>query len=1424
MCVGIVLYIACNARLYGTVSIDDYYAISRIRMYGTAVFHVALLAFAGAYTGVRLRRYGLVIAIIFAGFTAARHFFPPFLDSTVRGIALHSLPWGGQISMIDLTPGGAFIAYQSLVILTYIIVFITAAIQFNRGQKRKAVLLSGSALVLFAALIHDTAVFNMSLNWPMISEAGFTGIILLVGVVISDEVARSAAMSEEVAAGERRFHAIFNSTFQFIGLLDKSGRILEVNEPALAFIGQSAERVRGLWIWEAPWWRGLDDDKRRLRDAAKAAADGNFVRLATRHVSDDGAVAHFDFSLKPVLDSAGRVELILAEGRDVSEIREAADTIARNNEELAAVNEELTASIEELEASNEAFEEQNRELVSAQEDLRNKEAELRRLVDNAPAAIYRQSLPDGRLTFIGGRCTDLFGYTNEELLEHQELFDRIMEFDWREYLRKAWYYINRGIDPPTVDYCITHRSGEKKWLSQRSILIRGGEGEPLALEGIVYDITGRRLAEEALQRSEFYLASILRSTPDIIYRLDPKGVITYINDAIKKYGYESARVVGTSLLDYVHPDDMELARHRINERRTGERATRFLELRIFTPVTGTVHIEYSASAIQATPVFLIHAEGLYDCPIPEPEAFIGTQGIARDITERKRAEESLRESEQGLRAFIDQSFEGIIIVDEDGLVMEWNPVTERLSGISRREAVGTTYWDILYRLVPRERRTEERHIEIERAVREALRTGKPRFSGPRHFEHERADGTRGYTEQIAFPIKTSKGFRFGSISHDVTDRHLLEKTLRESADRFRMLIESSPLPILLARGGTLIFVNGAFRRLVFLGENDPVEGMNLLDFVAEEKRPEVESYVSARLHGEAAPSNYESIGLRSDGSTFPYEISVATVELPDGPATLAYVRDISERKSAETALAETIENLHRSQEIAHVGNWRLDLATSTFSVSEEGLRIWGFPPNYRPSMEEVSRRIHPDDREMVGTTLSMAIEQGISYSVEYRISHRDTKEPRHIHALGELQRNGRGEPDSVFGILQDITENRRIQEEKERIQGQLIQAQKMEAVGTLAGGIAHDFNNLLGGIMGGLSLIELSLKSETLSSGNEITNYVHTAIESAQRAAGMIRRLLAVSRRQEMHMGPVDLNRPLENVLKICSGSLPKSVRLDFRLPGYPLIANADSSQLEQVFLNLCLNASHAMTIMRSPGEKEGGILTVTLESVDGDVQIPNRCPGGEPHARIRFEDTGVGMDEEVSRRVFEPFYTTKRKENGTGLGLSVAYGIIEQHGGLIHLSSEKGEGSTFNVYLPLIEQGARTGESRGRDTAMVHGKGRILVIDDEQAILNVARGILTASGYEVLTAQSGEEGIRSYSSGGSTIDAVLLDLSLPGLSGLEIFERLSAIDPGVRVLLSSGFAEDDRVRAARDMGIRGFIQKPYTAVELSAKISEIMS
>ncbi len=415
----------------------------------------------------------------------------------------------------------------------------------------------------------------------------------------------------------------------------------------------------------------------------------------------------------------------------------------------------------------------------------------------------------------------------------------------------------------------------------------------------------------------------------------------------------------------------------------------------------------------------------------------------------------------------------------------------------------------------------------------------------------------------------------------------------------------------------------------------------------------------------------------------------------------------------------------------------------------------------------------------------------------------------------------------IQAIVRDISERKRAAAEKERIQSQLIQAQKMEAIGTLAGGIAHDFNNMLGGIIGSLNLMEILAEKEDLAQKEAFRKYLDTAMESSRRAAEITKQLLALSRRQDMLFAPVDIMKSIKNVLKICKNSFPKSVSLDFAVQDSPLMVNADFTQIEQVLLNLCVNASHAMTIMRPEGSNQGGTLSVKATRVFCDPDFCALYPqarAGADYIRITVSDTGIGMSEEVKKRIFEPFFTTKEQGRGTGLGLAMVYNIVNQHQGFINVYSEDGVGATFTIYLPALDETAAGGAKSKIPDSIVRGTGRILVIDDEESILRIARGMLEQCGYEVVTADNGKDGVASYEHNPEAVDAVVLDLSMPGMSGLEVLRRLREINPSVRVLIASGMAVEEEIRSTTAYGSGGFIQKPYTAVELSTMLKKIMS
>jgi PAS domain S-box-containing protein len=396
--------------------------------------------------------------------------------------------------------------------------------------------------------------------------------------------------------------------------------------------------------------------------------------------------------------------------------------------------------------------------------------------------------------------------------------------------------------------------------------------------------------------------------------------------------------------------------------------------------------------------------------------------------------------------------------------------------------------------------------------------------------------------------------------------------------------------------------------------------------------------------------------------------------------------------------------------------------------------------------------------------------------------------------------------------------------ELENKEQQLRHAQKMETIGTLAGGLAHDFNNILGGLSGSLSLIRFKLDQDNGLDVDFLRKYLGIMEQAGNRAADLVKQLLSVTRKQEMNFQPVDLNATIDHVMKICSISLDKCIDLTPRhYPGQALV-NADPAQAEQVLLNLCVNAAHAMTTMRKAEERQGGKLLVSVEKIfaDRDFRITHLEAKAIPYWVLSVQDSGVGMDTRTVAKIFDPFYTTKAKDKGTGLGLAMVYNIVQQHGGFIDVYSEVGYGSTFSVYLPVLLN-ASLENSLAMATELIKGEGLVLVIDDEAMIRHTAKEILRTCGYSVVLATDGQEGLDIFRRRYREIAVVLLDMLMPKMSGKETYLEMKKIDPNLKVLFSSGFKQDERVEEVLRLGVQGFIQKPYTLHVLSKAIHAVI-
>ncbi|MBN2712220.1 MAG: response regulator [Planctomycetes bacterium] len=455
-------------------------------------------------------------------------------------------------------------------------------------------------------------------------------------------------------------------------------------------------------------------------------------------------------------------------------------------------------------------------------------------------------------------------------------------------------------------------------------------------------------------------------------------------------------------------------------------------------------------------------------------------------------------------------------------------------------------------------------------------------------------------------------------------------------------------------------------------------------------------------------------------------------------------------------------------------------------------KIW----NVKNSNAEAPTQIEIDDILKTGE-LSKEFNGAI-------LSSRDGKEIM-IAASAAPINNDSGQTTGVVFVVRDITQNYMLQE-------QLKHSQKMEAVGQLAGGVAHDFNNMIGGIMGSAEILQ-----SYISDDPKARKFHQIILETSERAAELIDKLLAFSRKQVIGSSVVDIHETIENTMALLRSTIDKRIEIDLRLEAERYGVVSDPSSIQSAILNLGINASHAMP--------EGGTLSIVSSNT---ILDDNYCtlssfelmPG--EYLQIEIRDTGHGIPPEHLSHIFEPFFTTKEAGRGTGLGLAAVYGSVQQHKGCITVYSEVGKGTSFNIYLPLAKQHAIPISKES--LSLIHGSGRILVIDDEEVMRSVANAILTDLGYDVVLTCDGQQGIDVFSQKSEDFDMVILDMVMPRMNGRDCFRELKKIKPDVKVILSSGFSREEDVRQMKEMGLCGFIRKPFRSHVLSKIVHETIN
>ncbi|MFA6224161.1 MAG: PAS domain S-box protein [Desulfomonilaceae bacterium] len=761
-----------------------------------------------------------------------------------------------------------------------------------------------------------------------------------------------------------------------------------------------------------------------------------------------------------------------------------------------------------------------------------------------------------------------------------------------------------------------------------------------------------------------------------------------------------------------------------------------------------------------------------------------------DVSDRMQAEKELRESEERFRNFLNATDDLAFLKDQHYRYVFVNKANQDFFGLSEQEIIGKTDFE----LMPEEL-AEECLKSDRRAIAENDIVTVEERSADRIFEIRK------------FPVKLEcQEVGVGAFIRDIIDRKRAEEALRASEERFRAVIQNLQIGIsVLNPSMEIVAINPFFQKiyprvqagtgqLCFDSYNDPPRTSPC------PYCPCVKTFQDGKVH--------ESLTETPTGSQARnYRIISCPIKDAQGQVELVVelVEDVTEAKQSEEQNLRLAAIVEFSDD-AIIGKTLDGIITSWNKGAEN---IYGYKEH-----EIVGKPVTilaPHDREDEIKGLLEQIKSGKS------VQHLDT-----------VRRNKIGDPipvsltispiidkeGNIVGastISRDISDRVNAAQQRETLQEQLFHAQKMEAIGTLAGGFAHDFNNKLQVIAGYVELILFNKDlSETLKPDLELIK------QTVDSSAELIKGMMAFSRKTPIDLQPIELNKLVTQTRAMLTRSIPKMIEIELLLADDLWAINAAPNQIDQILMNLAVNASDAMP--------DGGKLTIQTRNTALDEEFCRSYPNTKPgkYVLMIVSDTGAGMNKETVYHIFEPFFTTKAPGKGTGLGLAVVYGIVEQHGGRIVCDSQPSVGTTFSIYFPAIEEVPQEQHSEKKEPPRGRGE-TILVVDDEANIIELTARILNQSNYRVITAVNGEEALELYEKHGQGISLVILDLMMPGMGGRECLRALLKKDPKIRVLVASGGLKPGVEGDLKEAGEKGTIRKPFDMANLLEKIRKIL-
>ncbi|MCS6851416.1 MAG: PAS domain S-box protein [Gemmataceae bacterium] len=1143
--------------------------------------------------------------------------------------------------------------------------------------------------------------------------------------LIAQTIERKRA-EESLRRSEKLFRDLFEGSPDAVFVEDFEGNVLDVNPAGCRLHGVSRLALIGANARDlvpAFWHDRLWTDFRSLVQGETSRAEG-----FSQHI--DGHVVPVEINASHI-EYQGRKALLL-HVRDLTERRRAEEALRSSEERLGRIVEAVGDGI----------------------------------------LIFDRS---GLVTFANAAAERITGRPRAEIVGHnfRDWLSGLADSDGRPMTDADSLFlrtISTGQAHYNVERIFRRPDGTPVIVTVSAVPLRDSAGEIIGVVASFSDITRQKQAEESLRQSEERFRALVENSSDAIVVSAPDGTIRYVSPPITRLtGWLPDELLGRNGWDFIHPDDLVWAHDEWAKC-------------LATPGQ-FISKEFRWRAKDGRFLFM---EGSCTNRLHDPNVQAIVCNI-RDVSERKKAEQAIRESEQRFQAFMDHGPAVAFIKDEAGRLTYMNRAFRELVGAQGDEWLGKTDFDIWPAEVAHQLRAHDEAILANDAPAEVLEV-MPSPSGPRRWM------------SFKFPFRDAAGRRFlGGMALDVTERLQAEEALRASERRYRLLFERNLAGVFRAAlNGRILDCNEAFARTFGFESRE-----ELLTSDWSECPWCIGGDVLAQLRERQSLANVETCLRRRDGGLVWVLENINLLTGDDGqPVLEGTVIDITERKRAEEerieqhallrALIDSIPDLifYKNRQGYYLG---CNAAFERYVGRNERELIDRSDLDLFPSA--VGQAMREKDRLVLESGRPNQCEEWLEYPDGRRVLVETLRTP-FFRSDGRIL--------GLIGISRDITGRKRLEEH-------LRHSQKMEAVGRLAGGVAHDFNNLLTAILGNLALV-----LPTLPPHDPNRRCLQATEQAAVRAAELTRQLLGFSRQTLLRLQPMFLQEVIHETVAILSRTFDPRIIVETEVAPDIWPVQADAGQMSQVLLNLCLNARDAMP--------EGGRLRLEVRNVTIDEKYVQQHLDARPgdFVRLRVSDTGHGIPPEIRSRIFDPFFTTKEPGKGTGLGLAVVFGIVQQHGGWVTFRSEVGQGTEFDVFLPRCRDFAADGETVSEPPAS-RGSETILFVDDEATIRHLGQTVLEQHGYRVISAEDGRQAVDIYREKAARVDLVVLDLTMPRMSGKEALHALRAIDPNVPVLLASGYSPDDLAGLMEKDDAVAFIGKPYRPQELLRSVRAVL-